>query len=655
VPRPRRTSAPAGARPRRPRPTWLPALLIAAAAVASYANSFDGAFIYDDIPAIVDNPHVRSLWPIAGAMAAPAESTLSGRPIGSLSFAVNYAFAPASARAAIAAAPLDDDAARFARFERTAWTLHAGNLLIHMLAALALYGVVRRTLVTPPLRDRVGAAADALGLTVAVLWLVHPLATNAVTYLVQRVESLASLFFLLTLYAAIRAHDRRRSTAWAVASVIVCALGMATKPTMAAAPMVVWLWDVVFAGGGRRARVYASLASTWAILAALVWVEPRAHAAGFGFAAWPWWRYLATEAGVVLHYLRLVVLPAPLVFNYDWPPVARWTDAALPVLLLAVAAVVTVFGLLRRHPAAFAAACVFMILAPTSSVLPIVTEVAAEHRMYLPLAAVLSVIVVGGYLVARSRRGERAAARVGLPIALAVIVGLGAMTSARNRDYESDLTMWADTVAKQPSHARAHMNYGVALGERGRLPEAEAEYRTAERLAPDDPLIVANLGSTLAEEGKFDDALPLLVRGVALRPADPDLHRHLADAHAAHGDPAQAVQEYLAAIALRSDDALALNKAARILMMAPDERLRDRPRALGLAERAVTATGRQDPGSLDTLAVALAELDRFPEAAAAEAEAVALARGRMDGALVAGFEARLALFQAGRKFGGPAR
>jgi tetratricopeptide (TPR) repeat protein len=229
------------------------------------------------------------------------------------------------------------------------------------------------------------------------------------------------------------------------------------------------------------------------------------------------------------------------------------------------------------------------------------------------------------------------------------------MTDARNRDYVSDLALWADTAAKQPSHARAHMNYGVALGQRGRLPEAETEYRTAARLAPDDPLVVANLGTTLAEEGKLDEALPLLVRGVALRPADPDLRRRLADARGAHGDVALALQDYLATIALRPNDALALNKAARLLLMAPDERLRDRAQAMSLAERAVGATARRDPGSLDTLAVALAEIDRFPEAAAAEAEAVGLARGRMDNTMVAGFEARLALFQAGRKPTGPAR
>ena len=319
-------------------------------AVLAYANSFDGAFVYDDIPSIVDNPNLRTLWPITEALGAPDGSTLSGQPVASLSFAINYAFVPAQVRAAIAAAPDSDDAERLTRFAGTSRAFHAGNVLIHVLSALAFYGVLRRTLLEAPLRDRLGNAAQGLALVATLLWVVHPLQTNAVTYVAQRVEALASLLFLLTLYAAIRAREPEASTRWAIVSVAACALGMGTKAMVVSARIVVWLWDVIFTGGGRRYRLYAALACTSVLLAALVWLEPRPDAVGFNFSAWPWWRYLATQAGVILHYLRLAAVPTPLVFVYDWAPVTGWTGAALPVVTVTTLVALTVTGLFRRRP-----------------------------------------------------------------------------------------------------------------------------------------------------------------------------------------------------------------------------------------------------------------------------------------------------------------
>ena len=287
--------------------------------------------------------------------------------------------------------------------------------------------------------------------------------------------------------------------------------------------------------------------------------------------------------------------------------------------------------------------------------LPIVTEIAAEHRMYLPLAAVLAVVVVGVYLMLTARGGVRLAARAGVPIALVAIVALVGMTRARNRDYATDLTLWADTVAKQPTHARARMNYGVSLAAVGRLADAEAEYRAAERLAPDDKLVLSNLAMALTAAKKWDDALPRLERAVTLLPSNPELRRSLAETLTVKGEPARAIAEYFTTLTLRPDDPLALNRVARLLMTAPDEHLRDPSRALAFAERAVAVTRRRDPGTLDTLAVALAEVGRFPEAAAAETEAIAQGEGRIDPSALAGLRERLALFQAGRKFTGSRR
>ncbi|OLC83840.1 MAG: hypothetical protein AUH72_03445 [Acidobacteria bacterium 13_1_40CM_4_65_8] len=201
-------------------------VLIAAVTSAAYASSFAGVFVFDDGPAIADNPHIHHLWPLSTAMAAPPDSTVSGRPIVSLTLALNYALTP------------------------DLWGYHAVNLAIHVLAALTPFGIVRRTLATG-VRHVSDTSLTPLALCIALLWAVHPLQTSAVTYVVQRAESLMGLFHLLTLYCAIRAID---GPWWIVAALVACALGMATKESMVTAPLIVVAWDWFFAPQQMRRR-----------------------------------------------------------------------------------------------------------------------------------------------------------------------------------------------------------------------------------------------------------------------------------------------------------------------------------------------------------------------------------------------------------------
>ena len=392
------------------------AAILVALGIAAYANSFDGIFVFDDEPAVAENVHIRSLRPLSAAMSAPRDSTLAGRPIASLTFALNYALAPAGVRDALTPARTGSSDRLFLENVRG---YHAVNLALHLIAGLALFGVVRRTLLTAKLRETFGAAATAVAWSVAAIWLVHPLQTSSVTYVVQRVEVLMGMFYLLTLYCAIRAAAAgpRGALVWAAAAVVSCALGMGSKEVMATAPIVVLLWDVVFereAIGRRRLGTLRGALRTWVILALLVAGGPRSLSVGFGFADWPWWRYLLTQSAVVLHYLRLAFVPWPLVLDYSWMPPASAGEAALPFAVMSALAMLTAWGLRRRSPAGFAGACFFIILAPTSSVLPIVTEVAAEHRMYLPLASIVALVVAGAFASLRRSAGTTRSTRMAM-------------------------------------------------------------------------------------------------------------------------------------------------------------------------------------------------------------------------------------------------
>jgi tetratricopeptide (TPR) repeat protein len=602
-------------------PEGLCVLLILLAGFWAYSNSFDGVFVLDDIRAIVRNETIRSLAPLADALRPPPMSTVSGRPLANFTFAVNYA-----------TSQLD------------VFSYHAVNLAIHLACALALFGVVRRTLQTPRLRPRFGHVATQLAAATAMIWVVHPLTTSAVTYIVQRVESLMSLFYLLTLYCAIRAADSERRGAWSAAAIASCALGMATKEVMITAPVAVALWDVVFRPEARpRWPLLGGLAATWLVFAILVSGEQRE--ASIAMSLGMSWRYLLTQAEVLTRYLRLAIVPTPLIFLYTWPlvtsPAAVIADGLLVAALLALTAV----GLWKRHPLGYAGAVFFLILAPTSSVIAIVTEVAAEHRMYLPLAAVI-VSAIGAAHAALQRFASIATANAVVLVGTALLVGFyGIETRDRNRLYASDRTLWADTVAKDPANARARVAYGSVLAQGGQVQEAEGQFQRAVELNDSDGIAHGRLASALAAQGKLAEAVPHLQKALAINGEDVEAHRTLGQILAMQRDDAQALIHLERALKAQPDDPQLLVQVASVLADSREPSIRNPARAIGLAERAVELTGRREATALDVLGLAYARQGRFIEAASAARDALAIARASGNPAAASSIESRLLAYE----------
>jgi hypothetical protein len=226
---------------------WLPSWLIVGVGMLVYGNSLSGEFVLDDRVSIQSNPTIHRLWPITQVLFPSHDliadgNTVEGRPLLNLSFALNYALGGTEV-----------------------WGYHAVNLGIHLVAALLLFGVLRRTLSLPVFRERMEHSATWLALVAALVWVVHPLQTESVSYLSQRAESLVGLFYLLTMYLAIRGFGEERAWWWQAGAVAACVLGMATKEVMVTAPLLVWLYDWCFVGGGwkevwrRRWRFYACM------------------------------------------------------------------------------------------------------------------------------------------------------------------------------------------------------------------------------------------------------------------------------------------------------------------------------------------------------------------------------------------------------------
>jgi Flp pilus assembly protein TadD len=627
---------------------------LAAAGAVAYSTSFAGVFVFDDKPAIVNNPNIKTLWPLTTAMSAPPEVAVSGRPVASLTLALNYALAPADVRDVLAPGGLTASPTTADRFLRNVWGYHLFNLMLHVCAALALLGVVRRTLSSDRLRTDLGNRDTALAFAAVLVWLVHPLLTDAVTYVTQRTEVLMGLFYFLTLYCAIRAGERGVGTRvrswWTAAAIVACALGMGSKQTMALAPLVVVLWDWTFAprptrlpddpggeaaAGARRSVLYAGLAATWAILAASVVHERWPNSVGSGIEGWTPWTYLVTQTGVVVHYLRLAVLPSPLAFDYDgWRMARSILDEAPSAALLAGLFAATAIGVVRRHAWGFVGAWVFATLAPSSSLLPLPTEVAAERRMYLPLAGLSVIAVIGTYLGGRrllrhlitSEPLRRLAGGIAAVLLVAAVVATFAMMTAdRNRDFWSEERIWQDTVEKRPGNPRARLNYGVVLTEAGRLPEAETQLREAVRLKDRSAPAHANLGSVLCSQGRVEEGVSHLERALAIEPGYAAAYSNLAEAYGALGRRSEAAKYFTMAVEVRPDSPLLLSRLGWLLATSPEDQVRDGNKSVQVSERAVRLTTRQDMLALQTLAAAYAEVDRFDDAVATLREAVALA------------------------------
>ena len=512
--------------------TILAAVVVVVAGAAAYSNSFSGPFIWDDIPAIPENATIRSL--------RSAEVLLARRPLTNLSFAVNYAIGQLAVR-----------------------SYHAGNLLIHLLAALTLFGIVRRTLLLPALRDRFAGASTGLAAAVALIWALHPLQTESVTYIVQRVESLMGLCYLLTLYALIRGAGSERPRPWYAACVVVCALGMGAKEVMATAPIVLLLYDRAFLSGSfretfrRRGALYLGLAATWVLLGAVMLLSKGAAGAGFGIRTVTPWRYALTQPGVILHYLRLCFWPSSLCLDYYWPFAPTFQKAAPELIALAALLVATAWAVVRRPALGFLGAWFFLILAPTSSVMPI-NDACFEHRMYLSLAAVVAgaVIAASAFIRRLARQSALSADSAALAagvLALAVAAALGCATFRRNADYRTALSIWKDVACKRPKNPRAWANLGYAYVNASRYDEAIRCCDKALDLEPDFSLAYINRGLAYVKIGRLTEAIRDCDKAIALKPDSGDAYYNRGRAYAGLGRLSEAIGDYDKAIVLKPD------------------------------------------------------------------------------------------------------
>ena len=517
--------------------------MLVLAGLAAYSDSFNGPFIFDDTVS-VNKPGAKHLWPIRPVLAGP-------RPVVQLTLALNYTLGSAGVRG-----------------------YHLFNVAVHLLAGLTLFGVMRRTLTMPRLAGRFSEEnATALAFCTALLWTLHPLQTGAVTYVIQRMESLMGLFYLIVLYCLIRSASSPRAAGWEMAAVISCALGMGCKEVMVSAPAMLLLYDRIFITGSfretlrRRWPLYVGLLATGFLLAgSLRQAFARSPgSAGFNLESVTPRQYARSQPGVILHYLALTFRPTGLCLDYNWPVAEKLADILPGAIVIGALLAATIVALARRPMWGFAGAWFFLILAPSSSFLPI-KDLAFEHRMYLPLATIAAVTVVAIFLLGErlARRldesgAERAlsAELVALVLAISAAALLGALTWRRNAQYQSGIAIWQDTVNKARDNPRAWNNLADALINADDYAEVRRCCDEAIRLRPNFPEPYNNRGLWYANRGQYEEAVDNYTQAIRMRENFPMAYNNRASACIQLGRYGKAVQDCLRAIELDPELAMA--------------------------------------------------------------------------------------------------
>ncbi len=562
--------------------------------LAVYSNVLKAPFLFDDHSSIEENPSIRSIFPLSQSMWSPKDFSVAGRPMVSLSFALNYAIGGLNV-----------------------FGYHLVNILIHAwnasLVASLLYTVLRYSLdrslpaqrlssnqnlstVYSPIQESVSAGAKTvsnakneyayLAWFLALLWALHPLQSETVAYVMQRTELMMAWALLVTLYSSIRAWQASTGATrllWQVSAILACAFGMLCKEVMVVAPVLVVLFDWSFHDRSlkklieKRTWLYLGLFACWGILAAIMMTDPRGRSVGFslGYSSWD---YMTTQCWAITKYLSLSFFPVGLCGDYG---VFKVQDPRiwLPCFALLTSLVLTTLWMwFRDRRLAFWGLWFFAILAPTSSFVPIATEPMAERRMYLPLISIVVLLSIGfvriwNWIASGSQNSEQALVKTHQPnprsetersnlasvsepspsrsklgslfgpiiVGVTLILIVGSMTHSRNQVYESELTFWTEVKRMAPRNERALGTLGMIHFKAERYEEAEKEMLKAYEVEPRNYHTHAILGRLRLQQHRYQEARQYLEFAIRAQPDYREALTAMGTLLLEQGDPTKAL------------------------------------------------------------------------------------------------------------------
>ncbi|HET6515671.1 MAG TPA: tetratricopeptide repeat protein [Thermodesulfovibrionales bacterium] len=539
----------------------------------AYSNSLHSPFVFDDEPSILENPVIKDMNNFF--LNTTGYEYNPRRFIGYLTIAMNYAFGG---------------------LDVTGY--HVFNLAVHIANALLVYALIVLTFRTPYMRNSsLSQSWRPIAFFSAALFAVHPVQTEAVTFIVQRFTSLATMFYLMSLCLYVKWRlmgnsekpSGGKALFWYFLSLAAVVFAMKTKENAFTLPVMVVLYEVFFFRLPMRERLpfLAPIVATLLIIpqSMLNVGKPLGEVLSDVSEATKIqtdvtrWDYLMTQFRVIVTYVRLLFFPVNQNLDYDYP---IYRSLFTPPVLLSFLFLLSLFALgvyfFRRSArdvseGGFGLRLVslgiiwfFITLSVESSIIPI-ADVIFEHRVYLPSVGLLSACVTAVVAFGDGLKSRSAFIIKTITPLLAIVVFLfGLATFSRNMVWNDARTLWMDAVKKSPAKARAVYNLGQVYDVRGALEEAAGLYRTAIRLDPNLSHPYNNLGTIYEKWGRIDEAIRLYKEAIVLYPEDEDVvaRANLGAAYAKQGRFAEAVSVLMRAIQIKPDYAIAHNNLGNV-------------------------------------------------------------------------------------------
>jgi len=510
-------------------------IVIAVLGLLIYSNALHVPFHFDDGPNIAENHLIRDASNIPSILAG-TKGPYASRPLMHLTFALNY---------------------YFGGLDTTGY--HVVNIALHILNGILLYLLV---VMTGRHMEYDEERVRAVALCSAVLFIAHPLQTEAVTYIISRSMLLATTFCLTSVILFLRAVTTDKHKSRYIAALFLASMcGMGSRESFAMLPFLLLAYDLFFVSNFDLRKVkghivaYVPVLLSLGYLAHLVMNNSYDTLREFPTQNIPHSNYALTEFGVHWTYLRLLALPLNQNLDYDYPISTTLLDLRTALSLVGYAAVwISALIYARKKPiAAFAVIWFFIALFPISFGVTLLkglklNDVISEHRLYLPGIALFPAIAAGLFYL-RDPLSAFKPARFVIPAAMILLVlSYGSASYARNTVWQSGISMWEDVVAKSPMKARGHCNLGLYYTDVKFFSKALEQYEIALRLVPDDYMYINNIGAAYKKMDLVDDALELYRRALKINPKFAPAYNNIGDALETKGSSEDAIMYYLDAI-----------------------------------------------------------------------------------------------------------
>ena len=515
-------------------------LLFSIVAALIYSNTLEVPFYFDDVLGIVDNPSIRiaelSLQEIGNVAFGKAFS--QKRPVGNITFALNYYF-----------------------HQYRLQGYHIVNIIIHLLSGIFLYLFIITTLSIPGLMPKYDRPAS-IAFFAALVWLVHPIHTQSVTYIIQRLNSMAAMFYMLSFWLYVKgrlAPENAKRWPWYSGSALAGILALGSKENAAMLPFFIFLYEWYFFQNLDRDWLKRHLKYVFGVvflfgLIALVYLgtnpfEKLKSLNDYAHNEFTLTERVLTQFRVVIYYLSLLAYPHPsrLNLDYDFPLSHSLIDPV--TTLLCLGAVIGFVGLAvytarRERLISFCILWFFGNLLIESSVIPL--AIIFEHRTYLPSMLVCLLAVLWGYRLIKIRW-------LGVALICFVAAVFSLWTYQRNNIWRDPVALWSDCVKKSPQKARPHNNLGTALDDQNRTQEAIDQYLQSLRIKPDYLDAHYNLGNALDKQGHTEEAIDHYLKVLQIRPDYEKALNNLGAALDEQGRTQEAVEHYLQALRIKPD------------------------------------------------------------------------------------------------------